>query len=323
MAWRAPREAVREALRREKVPSAIGPQDEGWTLARLLVHGDAVLEPHGRALVHLLGDVARSLAAPGAVCRRTGQGGPRIVVCAGTGRVLQADLPPPEEGPVDHQPWLDLLRTLDQQDRVEAVLQALASGAGTGGSSGQDEGAGPTSGDRPRRVASAAGLPAALLDPDLPGEGNSSHEAVVIRRRDPGDSKVAASLVRRPLRFAETGDFTVLTAEPVADGVLLPVAVAVAYGRRPALLLWRQGQARGYQLVRRNRLQDAHVWGSSWDGTSLRLIPTSTSSLRTTSVTHSHLRSATRDYSRRHSESTARTLWPCARCCAGPPVRRC
>ncbi len=73
-------------------------------------------------------------------------------------------------------------------------------------------------------------------------------------------------MLGRPLRFAETGDSTVLTAEPVADdAVLLPVAVALAYGRRPTLLLWRQGQGRGYQLFRRSRLQDAHVWGSQWD----------------------------------------------------------
>ena len=176
MAWRAPRNAVREALAREKVPSALGPHREGWTLARVLVDGDAVLEPHGRALVHLLADVARSLAAPGAGCLRTGRGGQRIVVCAGTGRAVQADLPPlPAEGPVDHQPWLDLLRTLDHQDRVEAVLQALASGAGTGGSSGQDGWAGPLSDERPRRVATAAGLPAAVLDPDLANEGDPSH----------------------------------------------------------------------------------------------------------------------------------------------------
>src|SRR5688572_2897090 len=117
VAWRAPRDAVREALARERVPSALGPHHEGWTLARVLVDGDAVLEPHGRALVHLLADVARSLAAPGAACLRTGRGGQRIVVCAGTGRVVQADLPPlSAQGPVDHQPWLELLGTLDHQD---------------------------------------------------------------------------------------------------------------------------------------------------------------------------------------------------------------
>src|SRR5687767_11561244 len=91
VAWRAPRDAVREALARERVPSALGPHHEGWTLARVLVDGDAVLEPQGRALVHLLADVARSLAAPGFACLRTGKGGQRIVVCAGTGRVVQAD----------------------------------------------------------------------------------------------------------------------------------------------------------------------------------------------------------------------------------------
>ena len=47
--------------------------------------------------------------------------------------------------------------------------------------------------------------------------------------------------------------------------MLVPVAVTIAGRRRPALLLWRQGEVRGYHLFGKGGVQDAHVWGGEWE----------------------------------------------------------
>ena len=94
VAWRASGDAVREILAREGVPAMVGPHRDGWTLAWLLSQDDEVVEPRCRRPVDLLDDVARSLNCPGAMCLAGDRGGRRLVVCAGAGLPVLAELPP-------------------------------------------------------------------------------------------------------------------------------------------------------------------------------------------------------------------------------------
>jgi hypothetical protein len=263
VAWRAPRDAVRAVLDREAVPAALGPERDGWTVARVLVNGDQVVEPRERRVRDLVDDLARSLGAPGATCLVGDWGGRLLVVCSGSAAPVEAELPPLTSAePPERSDWADALRELGTLDRLVDVLDAATIDVPA---NRRTRTAAAARDDRPVRVAAAAGLPAQLLDPRLAAPPEPHREVVVCRDMDPEDPRVAASMLQTALRVTDLGGAALVTADPV-DGVeLMPVAASIASGRRSALVLWRQGDVRGYQLVHKGEIEDVHLWTQGWD----------------------------------------------------------
>lgn len=263
LAWRAERSAVLEALAVEGVPVAVGPFERGWTVARVLVNDSEVVEPRERDAVDLLDDLARTLGVPGATSLHRDDGAVLVVVTVPGRPPVSAQVPSVLDGsaPV-RADWADVLRAVDGLGRLEEVLAAAQVPAvpdrrGRTGALLADR--------RARRVAEAVGLPDGLLDPGLVTGGASTREVVVVPRLQPGDVEVAASATGLALRWTGAGGVAVVVAEDVDDQVLLPVAAGLAAGRTASLLLWRQGGACGYQLVRRGDVLDTHVWDDAWE----------------------------------------------------------
>jgi hypothetical protein len=266
VAWRAGRDDVREVLLREGVPAVLGPSAGGWTVVRLLVAGDAVVEPREREVVDLVDDVARTLRIPGLACLAGEWGARRLVACSGSGAPVAADLPAlGSDTGADRPSWAAVLQAAGAGHRLEPAMDVVTRGAdaglrGTGrtGAAMRDR--------RPLQLAEATGLPPHLLDHDLVGDPEPVREAVYVPRVDPRNLHVAASAVALPLRAAVVDDDALVTAEPPDATALLPVAAFLAAGRRQsAVVAWRQGEARGYQLVRGGSVEDSHVWSTAWE----------------------------------------------------------
>jgi hypothetical protein len=265
VAWRAGREQLQEVLVREAVPAALGPHRGDWTAVRLLVHGDEAVEPRHRDVVDLVDDLARTLQVPGAACMVGPEGARLLVVCTGVEAPLTAELPSlPSGRPLVRPEWAVALQAISAGGRLEAVM-AAAEGTAGGGKGRAERLAAAMQDRRPWRVAEAAGLPPQLFDPDLLGDPYPVREAVFAPSADRSDPEVVCSAVGLPLQEAWFGRGVLLTAAPPDATVLLPVAAGLGAGRRrPALVLWRQGDARGYQLCIRGQVEDQHVWSSDW-----------------------------------------------------------
>jgi hypothetical protein len=263
VAWRAPRDHLRAVLGREGIPAALGPERDGWTVARVLVNDEEVVEPRERRVLDLVDDLARSLGAPGAASKVGEWGARLIVVCSGDAVPVEAVLPPLTAAePPDRSGWAGAMRALGTLDRLEAVLDAATLDQPV---TKADRTAAEARDNRPVRVAAAAGLPAELLEPGLAGAPEPYREVVVCRDRAPDDPGMSAAVLKMPLRVLDLPDLTVVTADPVGGIAMRPVAAGIATGRRSALVLWRQGDVRGYVLVRRGEAEDAHHWTASWD----------------------------------------------------------
>lgn len=262
VAWRTSPAAVTAALAAEGVPAAVGPAEGGWTRARLLVVGDEVVEPRGRTLVDLLDDLARTLATVGTTVV-IGEWGARELLVVAPGRpALSAGIPAvtsPE--PPSRPAWSAVLGALGATAALEDVLAAATPPAPV---PKRERAAVALADDRPREVARSAGLPPTLLDPGAVAADGPDREVVLARSVQPPDLDVVAGAVGLPLHAARLDQWTVVAADPIDGRLVLPVAGGLSTGRRPALLLWRQGEVRGYQLIARSDVLDSHVWDDGW-----------------------------------------------------------
>ena len=262
VAWRAPREQVLSALLAEQVPAAVGPEDLGWTLVRLLVNGDEVVEPRCRDLLDLLDDLARTLAAPAALCEGGDWNERTLVVVVPGGPAVSACIPGLAGAePASRGDWAQVLHCLGALDALEPVLSAVAVPRPP---SRRDRTAAALADRRHRAVARAAGLPVGLLDGDAAAGDLPEREVLLSRGVAAPDVAVAASALGTALSVAPLGELTAVAVDPIEGSHVLPVATFLSSGRAPALLLWRQADARGYQLVRRGDVVDAHEWDSGW-----------------------------------------------------------
>ena len=263
VAWRAPQAAVRAALAAEHVPAAVGPCDLGWTHVRLLVDDDAVVEPRGRVVVDLLDDLARTLSASAVVCLLGAWGERELVVVVPGQPPVSARVPGLSSGEEpSRSDWSRVLAALGNLAALEPVLTAAAPPAL---SARKDRTSAAMTDFRHRAVAHAAGLPAALFEPgSVAGEG-IEREVALGRRIDVPDVEMLAGALRVPLQAARVGDVTVVATDPIEGRQVTPIAAGMSSGRRAALLLWRQADARGYQVLRRGEVVDAHVWDRGWE----------------------------------------------------------
>lgn len=106
--------------------------------------------------------------------------------------------------------------------------------------------------------------------------------SVVLHRGDRVAVRMAASIAG-PAMLVDAGDGWV-AASPVGDDPELtdPLAAAVSAGdrrRAPTLVLWRDGDACGYQVWRRGLPDSSWTWGSRW-----RFLPESDLALETRAV---------------------------------------
>lgn len=262
LAWRAEPGAVTQALAHEQVPAAVGPCERGWTLVRVLVNGSEVVEPRGREVVDLLDDLTRTLGAAGASCLH-GDLGARVLLVVAPGHAPVCAELPGVDAPLapSRSAWADVLRVIGRLDALEDVLTAATAQEPA---DRRNRGAALVRDRRAAAVSQAAGLPGGLLDPDA-AEGAAPTREVVLRRTAEPGVEVLASALRLPLRQARLDGVDVVFADDLPGQVMLPVAAGLGAGRRSAVVLWRQGDARGYQLVRRGDVLDAHVWSSSWE----------------------------------------------------------
>lgn len=263
VAWRAPQAAVRVALVAEHVPAAVGPCDQGWTHVRLLVDDDEVVEPRGRTVLDLLDDLARTLSAPAVVCL-LGDWGERELVVVVPGQP-PASARVPGLSSADEPSRSDWSRVLAALGNLAALGPVLTAATPPALSGRKDRTAAAMTDFRHRAVAHAAGLPAALFEPgSVAGEG-IEREVALGRRIDLADVEMLAGALRVPLQAARLGDVTVVATDPIEGRQVTPLAAGLSSGRRGALLLWRQADARGYQVLRRGEVLDAHVWDRGWE----------------------------------------------------------
>ena len=262
LAWRAERDAVLQALAREDVPAAVGPYEKGWTLARVLVNGTEVVEPREREVVDLLDDLARTLSTAGAACLHGDLGARLLLVVAPGHAPVCAPVPgvDSDEAPSRGE-WADVLRVIDRLPALEDVLAAAAVEEPAGR---RHRTAALVRDRRAAAVSRAAGVPEGLLDPDAVDGPAPTREVVLSRHADP-DVQVVASALSLPLRRVHVDGVDVVFADDLPGQTMLPVAAGLGAGRRSTLVLWRQGQARGYQLVRRGDVLDSHVWNTAWE----------------------------------------------------------
>jgi hypothetical protein len=168
LAWRAPRETVRDRLERELVAAAVGPESEGWTLVRVLLDQEAVVDRRGRDSMTLLDDVSRYLDVPGARCITDGRGGGLLLVFGDGPAMVEAELFSTAGGfmEMERGDWERLLSALGTPERLPAVLEAADGSAGRSATTPE------ASLRRAHAVARVAGLPGQLFDGDLdPGAG--------------------------------------------------------------------------------------------------------------------------------------------------------
>lgn len=253
LAWRAERERVLGALAAAGANGLVGPCDEGWTVARVLVERDRVVEPAHRLSHVLLEDVARELDVLAATVYVADDGARLLVVHSAAADPLPAVVPG-TSGSLDRAEWARLLEALGSADRLEAVLTAAATAQ-----------VHPASYARPLAVATAAGLPGLLLEPRLEAGLAPIGEAAWCRGSVDADVLLVASSTGLPVRSAATGTGTVLTVEASADVAVAPVAAALSSSKRPVLVLWRQGPARGYALFSKGDSVDSHSWPAAWE----------------------------------------------------------
>ena len=262
VAWRSGRAQVVDALGPEQVPVAVGPDERGWTLARVVVDRGSVVEPRGRSPVDLVEDVARTLRVPGATCLFHDDGRLELVVVEPGRSPVSAVVPSAVAGgAASRAEWAELLRALGRLDRLDDVLSA--SDAGTAPDR-RDRIRAQVTDRRSRAVAEAVGVPDGLLDSDVVASG-PVRELVVLPEPDPGTVAVVASALGLTLRTAQAQGLRLVTASQPDGQVLLPVAAGLAAGRTAALVLWRQGEVCGYQLLRRGDVVDLHVWDDTWE----------------------------------------------------------
>lgn len=262
VAWRSGRAQVIAALGPEQVPVAVGPDERGWTLARVVVDRGSVVEPRGRSPVDLVEDVARSLRVPGATCLAHDDGRLELVVVEPGRSPVSAVVPSAVAGgDASRAEWAELLRALGRLDRLDDVLSAAGAGAAP---ARRDRTRALVTDRRSRAVAEAVGVPDGLLDPDVVASG-PGRELVVLPEPEPGAVEVVASALGLALRTARAEGLRLVTAAQPDGQVLLPVAAGLAAGRTAALVLWRQGEVCGYQLLRRGDVVDLHVWDDTWE----------------------------------------------------------
>ncbi|PPK94280.1 hypothetical protein CLV92_108183 [Kineococcus xinjiangensis] len=115
------------------------------------------------------------------------------------------------------------------------------------------------------RVALTEELPLPrLLHEELP-----TH-SVVVSRASPSAARFAARHVGSTWTADLGGGWTALVREGATSSELVALArAASALGGRGtvAVLLWQDGPECGYQLWRRGRAEDTHVWNSPWEWT--------------------------------------------------------
>lgn len=258
--WRVAPEALQEALEHDLVPAVVGPTGGGWAAARVLVEGESVLEARRREVADLVDDLARSLRAPGVACLPGESGSRLLVACPGGGLPVAAEVP--ALGAADRPAradWSELLRVLDRLEVLGEVLEAADPGPPRTPSVAE-----LTADRRALDVAALLGLPAVLVDLDVLDAEQPWREAVVARDLPAADVALAAASTGGPLLLASVPG-TASAASPEPDGVaLLPAALQLAPLRRPVLLLWRRGDARGALLVRKARVEEAHTWSAAW-----------------------------------------------------------
>ena len=233
LAWRAPREHVRELLVSEAVPALLGPTRNEWTVVRVLTTRRRVVEPGERRVVELVDFFARRLDSWGAAVAPfswlsswrsfalvTGAGWTVVKVPA---RVAPRDV---------DDPWTP--------DRVA------------------------------RRAAEAVALPAQLLDERFVGDPAPVREVAVVPGASRGAPQAAADALGRPVRAAWFGSDLVLAAEPT-EGMFLDAAVpALGRNGRVVWTLWRQGGTRGVRREhtrgdRRLGPTGSAVWAPDWE----------------------------------------------------------